>query len=279
MSESGNGPTEFDPAVLDALEQRMWGDVWAGTASDVAAEHGIELRRFGPIQATTIAGLPETGWLNQVLGATAPGGVEQGHLEAATAWVASLGVAHYVPVTPALETTGEVERWLQRRGYERGYGWMKFIRDTSPPESPSPAEVEIVELAAGEGGAFGSIIAAGFGLPAWGGSLFVALPALPHWRCYLAALDGEPCATAAMIVDEGIAELGFAATLESVRGRGCQRALLNRRIVDAAADGCHTLLVETGERAPDRPSASYRNILRAGFREAYLRPNWQRRRA
>jgi hypothetical protein len=34
--------------------------------------------------------------------------------------------------------------------------------------------------------------------------------------------------------------------------------------------------VETGERVPDRPSASYRNILKAGFEEAYLRPNWQR---
>ena len=30
----------------------------------------------------------------------------------------------------------------------------------------------------------------------------------------------------------------------------------------------------TGERAADRPSAaSYRNILRLGFREAYVRPN------
>ncbi len=279
MSESGSEPAAIDPAVLDALEQRMWGDVWAGTPADIAAEHAVELRRFGPVQATTIADLPETGWLNLVLGATAPGAVEQGHLEAATAWVASLGVAHYVPVTPALEAAGEAERWLQRHGYERGYGWMKFVRDTSPPVSPSPAEVEIVELAAGEGAAFGSIVAAGFGLPAWAASLFVGLPALPHWRCYLAALDGEPCATAAMIVDGGVAELGFAATLEAARGRGCQGALLNRRIVDAPAAGCRTLLVETGERAPDRPSSSYRNILRAGFREAYLRPNWQRRRA
>jgi len=51
---------------------------------------------------------------------------------------------------------------------------------------------------------------------------------------------------------------------------------LRRRILDAAAAGCHTLFVETGERVPDRPSGSYRNILRAGFREAYLRPNWRR---
>ncbi len=77
-----------------------------------------------------------------------------------------------------------------------------------------------------------------------------------------------------MVIDGGVAELGMAATLEPARGRGCQTALLRRRIVDAAEAGCHTLFVETGERVPDRPSTSYRNILRAGFEEAYLRPNW-----
>ena len=79
-----------------------------------------------------------------------------------------------------------------------------------------------------------------------------------------------------MQIDAGIAELGIGATLEPARGRGCQLALLRRRILDAAEAGCHTLFVETGERVPDRPSASYRNILRAGFEEAYLRPNWTR---
>jgi GNAT superfamily N-acetyltransferase len=81
-----------------------------------------------------------------------------------------------------------------------------------------------------------------------------------------------------MLIEDGIAELGIGATLEEARGRGCQTALLHRRISDAAAAGCHTLLVETGERVPDRPAASYRNILKAGFEEAYLRPNWQRQR-
>ena len=33
------------------------------------------------------------------------------------------------------------------------------------------------------------------------------------------------------------------------------------------------LVTETGERVVGRPSNSYRNILRAGFRPAYVRPN------
>ena len=77
-----------------------------------------------------------------------------------------------------------------------------------------------------------------------------------------------------MLIDGDVAEFGIAATLEPARGRGAQLALLHRRIADAGAAGCETLFVETGERVPNRPSASYRNILRAGFEEAYLRPNW-----
>jgi hypothetical protein len=33
-------------------------------------------------------------------------------------------------------------------------------------------------------------------------------------------------------------------------------------------------VTETGERVPDKPSDSYRNILRAGFHERYLRQNY-----
>jgi hypothetical protein len=79
-----------------------------------------------------------------------------------------------------------------------------------------------------------------------------------------------------MLVGDGTAEFGLAATREAARGRGCQLGLLRRRIADAGAAGCRTLFVETGERTAGRPSGSYRNILRAGFEEAYLRPNWQR---
>jgi GNAT superfamily N-acetyltransferase len=102
------------------------------------------------------------------------------------------------------------------------------------------------------------------------------VPVKPGTAEASAAIDGEPQACAAMLIHKGVAEFGIAATLESARGRGCQTSLLHRRIEDARAAGCHTLFVQTGERTANRPSASYRNILRAGFKEAYLRPNWQR---
>jgi hypothetical protein len=270
---------ELDRESIDALEQRLWGEIWKSAVPEVAAERGIETRRFGPVQVTLAAGLPDAAWLNLVLGAAAPGAVEDGDLAEALEWADSVGVSHYVPVTPGLDGSEAAERWLGERGYGRGYGWMKFARDAAAPELPEPDGVEIAELGRGQGEEFGEMVAEGFGLPAWAGSLFHGLPGTDGWHCYLAEVDGRPAATGAMLVGDGTAEFGLAATREAARGRGCQLGLLRRRIADAGAAGCRTLFVETGERTAGRPSGSYRNILRAGFEEAYLRPNWQRVRA
>jgi GNAT superfamily N-acetyltransferase len=276
MAEQANG-VAYDPKALDETERRFWRECWESVPVDVANKHGIELRNFGPIQASVIADLPEVRMLNLVLGATEPGTVEGGHLADALDWTESLGVDCYVPVKPGTAEASAAESQLTALGYEPGYAWMKFVRDPSPSDLQEPEGVEVVELAAGEGEPLGRIAAEGFNLPPWAAILFSDLPGREGWRCYAAEIEGEPQACAVMLIHNGVAEFGIAATLETARGRGCQTALLHRRIEDARAAGCHTLFVETGERTTDRPSASYRNILRAGFKEAYLRPNWKRR--
>jgi GNAT superfamily N-acetyltransferase len=275
MDESDTG-VAFDHAALDAAERRFWRDIWESMPPDRATEHGVTAMGFGPILAMAVVDLPEVPMLNLVLGATEPGAVEAGHLAAAIEWVESHGVSYYVPIAPGVGAASTAEDWLKQAGFERGYGWMKFVRGVTRPELDAPSGIEVVELTAGEGDDFARIVATGFGLPPWAADMFRDLPGREGWRCYTAVVDGTPQASAAMLTDGGIAEFGLAATLAPARGRGCQTALLRRRILDAAADGCHLLFVETGEQLPDRPSASYRNILRAGFAEAYLRPNWQR---
>lgn len=266
--------TSYDSAALDRAERRFWREVWESVPAEVAREHGIELRDFGPIQASIAAALPQVGMLNLLLGAAEDPGAAD--LAAAAGWAEERGVAPYVPVTPGLPGSEAVEDWLRENGFEPAYAWMKFVRDPHPPRFPSPTGVEVIELTEADREPFGTIAAIGFGLPAWGAEFFAHLPGRDGWRCYVAKIDDEAQGCAAMLIEDGIAEFGVAATLEAARGRGCQTALLRRRIDDAAAAGCHTLFVETGERLPDRPSASYRNILKAGFEEAYLRPNWRR---
>lgn len=270
------GGVPYETSVLDQGERLFWGDIWTAVPVETAAEKGVERRRFGPVEALVARALPGVGMMNLVLGATEPGAIAGGHLAAAVEWSHAQGVEHYVPVTPGQTDTEAAERWLAANGFGPGYGWMKFVRDPHPPRFAAPSGVEVVELSDPAAAPFGMIVATGFGLPAWAAAFFADLPGREHWRCYAARIDGEAQACAAMRIHAGVAEFGLAATLEPARGRGCQLALLHRRILDAAAAGCRTLLVETGERVPDRPSASYRNILRAGFEAAYLRPNWTR---
>ncbi|HEY2717910.1 MAG TPA: hypothetical protein VGI73_16990 [Solirubrobacterales bacterium] len=264
----------YDPQAIDAIEARFCRDAWKAVQPEAATEHGIELASFGPVQARIVRELPGVQMANMIIGATVPGAVAEGRLEAAIAWARERGGDPYVALTPGLGGDTEAEAFLRSAGFAPGYGWMKFVRDTHPPRFSVPDDVEIVELGAAGEEPFAAIVAAGFGLPAWAAELFAQLPGRRGWHCYVAKVDGSAQAAGAMFLDAGIAELGMTATLEPARGRGCQLALLRRRILDAGAAGCELVFVETGERVPERPSSSYRNILRAGFEEAFLCPNW-----
>jgi len=186
------------------------------------------------------------------------------------------GVTFYVAVAPDARPA-ELPRWLEERGLEPGWGWMTFTRGVDPVER-RPTELTLREVASDEDAAeFGSIVRIGYGLPD-GTEPVIARASAAGWRCWL-ALDGdEPASAAAMYVAEGAAYLGFAATLPEHRGKGAQNALLAERIEQAAAEGCDSVLTETGERRDHLPSNSYRNILRAGFREAGVTANWLGRR-
>jgi GNAT superfamily N-acetyltransferase len=168
----------------------------------------------------------------------------------------------------------ELPDWLRSRGLEPGWGWMWFRRGVEPlPEPETP--LRLVEVGAAEAEDFGRIVATGYGLPDAAAAWAAQAPEA-GWDCWV-ALDGdEPAAAAAMFVAEGVAYLGFAATLAEHRGKGGQSALLARRIRHARESGCDVVVTETGELREGLPSSSYRNILRAGFQEVAVRANWLR---
>ena len=184
------------------------------------------------------------------------------------------GTTAYVAVAPGPHAA-DLRSLLAGRGYEPGWGWMQFTRGVEPSAAPATG-LEVVEVAdAATADAAARVIADAYGLPPAVVPWFAALPA-SGWTL-VAALDGATVAgAAALFAADRAAYLGFAGTAVAHRGRGAQGALLAERIRRAAALGCDLVVTETGERLPDRPSASYRNILRAGFSEAYVVENWRR---
>jgi GNAT superfamily N-acetyltransferase len=105
-----------------------------------------------------------------------------------------------------------------------------------------------------------------------------SLPIKANWRCYTAVLSPEDAiaSTGSMLIDEGVAQLGLDATQEEYRGRGANKALLRRRLADAAEAGCHTVFAALGECEAEQFDAAAHNLLCAGFIEAYRSHNWQR---
>ena len=164
---------------------------------------------------------------------------------------------------------------LPPRGFTPGYAWMKFQRrcDAMPPHE---TDLAVRTLQAADSAVFANVVGECFGLPALAREWLCVLPGRPRWTC-VGAFDGnDAVAVGAAYLDGDVAWLGFGATLPLHRQRGAQNALLALRIDEAAGLGARLAVTETGERLPDKPSGSYRNILRAGFEETYLRRHWLR---
>jgi len=96
----------------------------------------------------------------------------------------------------------------------------------------------------------------------------------PGFSHYLAFVGDRPVATGVVYINGNAAWMGWAGTLTHFRRRGAQTALIAARIKRAAELGARWIVCATMEPKPRRPSGSYRNLLKSGFREAYLRPIW-----
>lgn len=270
----------YDSELLERVAQRFRRDMWDSVVPEAISESGVEVERFGPVQATAFGDLPEAHLLQQIQGAAEPGAVEGGHLAAAIEWMRAREVDYRIPVAAGRPGAPEAEGWLGQRGYERGAGWVKMVRDGSPPDFYVDRGITLYRLGEdeAEGEGLSTIAAEALELPLVAGTLFFSLPQRNGWHCYTAALgpDEVPVATGSMLIADGVAQLGAGTTLEEARGHGCNAALLHQRLLDAHRAGCHTVFVEVGECDLASWSAITRNLRRAGFEEAYEGRNWQR---
>lgn len=96
----------------------------------------------------------------------------------------------------------------------------------------------------------------------------------PGWKHYLARDNGKAIAAASLFTCGKFASLAIGGTIPEARGKGAQSLLIAQRLNDAIETGCEYAVVETSEDLPDKPSQSYRNIIKAGFETAYFRPNY-----
>ncbi len=159
----------------------------------------------------------------------------------------------------------DVSRVLAQHGlYQGAFHQMLYgVPTTDVP--PILAYITIKEVMHADATAFGQVYEQIGG----DGIAVRVLIGQPEFRCYLAYVDGEAAALAVLHVAHGVGSMANARTVPAFRRRGCQTALLYRRIADAAAMGCDLLVSQCSPG-----SESQRNQLRVGFHIAGSKAWW-----
>lgn len=273
---AAEGSLPYDAVALDEAEKRFWRGLWDTAVEDAVVDLGIDMVRFGPVEAAVVEEEPEEPALNFVLGAAAPGAVENGYLPAAVQWMDRHDVDYRVPLAPGLPELAAAEEWLERHRYRLVDGPAKLLRDGSPPRFSAPSRIDIYERTdPWEDEGFGDPLAESLGFADWAATFFLDLPGTDGWHCYCAVDRDEPLAYVAMHIHDGVAVLALASRLVGVRDGLGQRAVLHRCITEAAAAGCVTMAV--AEAGCEPAVADRRSLVWAGFKDTVRTFSWQPR--
>jgi hypothetical protein len=91
----------------------------------------------------------------------------------------------------------------------------------------------------------------------------------PNFLNYMLSVDGSPAAMGSLFLNGQEGYIANDYTFESFRGRGCQLALLGRRLSDAVKLGVKTVYTDV-----EFGSVSHGNMEKVGFKTAYLNTFW-----
>lgn len=267
---------QCDTATIQQVQCRFRRDLWRVAPTDAVIETAVEMQAFGPLLASVFGSFPDEPRLQLIQGAAEPGAVEEGHLAAAVEWMEEREVDYLVPVAAERPGTRQAEEWLNWHNYEQSSVVRQYARSAEQPPASEARGVEVLELYPEEGEGMDEIAATALGFPVIVGVvLFNGLPNLEDWHCYVALIDGVPAACGSMLIADGVAVLGVDGTRPLARDLGCNKALLCRRLQDAARAGCHTVLASGPEAATVGSSETVRNLLSMGFVEISRSVNWR----
>ncbi len=162
--------------------------------------------------------------------------------------------------------------WVELPDGQEPAGWDRlepvWVLAGPPAELPAAG---VREVGVDEAGLFAATFCDGNEAPPFARPHVARWADQPGWRLYVAELDGAPAAAGVLVIDDGLGCLAAASTLPAFRGRGCQTALIRRRLSDAAAAGCREVCALTAN------PASRRNLERCGLALAYTKTAWRKR--
>jgi ribosomal protein S18 acetylase RimI-like enzyme len=240
---------------------------------DLPGNHcGVEVRCFGDhVVATAASGVPDIDWMQHVAGLE-PG--DEPVVPEIAAWYRQNGIRPRFEIAPAADFAALAGALAGVGARQTGFIDALWTRAEAPPDRvATDVDIRVAEPDSDDAALFARVLLGGHGVPDDASTEHFAAVALwasePGWRCYLASDAGRPLGAAALAVDDGIGYLASASTLPAGRRRGCQQALIRRRLRDASAAGCEL----TASLATPR-TTSHRNLERAGLGVACTKVFW-----
>ncbi len=262
--------------LTDGVELLGTEDLYGAQRREIVARAGVHVSRLGSSLVAALSNVP-SGVYSRVIGLGLDGPVTAESAGAAVERLRESGATRaFVHVSPyATSATGEeVSALLEARGLTRHpRSWVRFVREAgAAPEARS--DFVIRKARPEEALRVDEIVRTAFELPEAARGLYAAVVDRPRWHVFVAEDRATLVGAAALFVEGDVGWCAFGCVLEEARRRGGQSALLAARIDLARALGCRVLFSETGEAVPGDPQHSYKNLLKSGFREAFVRPNY-----
>lgn len=259
---------------VEAIERAAMEDMLA--AAPPVLRQALAIRRESVDGAlVSIAGaLPASAIVvNRTIGLGLDAPASRDTVERIAALYGEAGVTRYFVHVHPEARPGDLAHWLLGAGLEPARAWVKFTRGReAPPEAGT--DLTVREAGPQDALAFGRIAGAAFDLGAEAAPWPGALIGRPGWHLYMTFDGARAAGTGALFVRDGIGWCDWGATAPAFRRRGSQSALLRHRILRALDLGCRMVVTATGEAVEGDPQHSYKNIVRMGFRPAYVRENY-----
>jgi hypothetical protein len=235
---------------------------------------GAATASFGRTTATRLAALPGHLAYNKARGFNLE---DLDHLSGICAFFDDAGVEPRIEVWSG-DASAALSRHLTEAGFHAAAVNVTLHRRRGPSASetgPDSSGIAVREVVTGsdDEAVYLDTLLHGYGLHTRPGSFQQTMMTIEHrgsnLRRYLASVEGRPAAAAAVYTAPTGTYLAGAATVATMRNRGCQGALIRRRLRDAAAVA-NPVVVTTAVGSP-----SQANLERHGFRVAHTRTLWQ----
>ena len=257
----------------EVVEREAWAELYRRAPAPVRGELGLRVEEQGGVTFLSASGVDHL-LLNRAIGLGSAGALDQEAADAAVRYYESRSIDRYWIHLGGQHRRAALPRFLRTRGvvpYPRS--WMKFARRAAPVP-PAECSLLIRPARPRDVARIAEIAAPSFDMPSRAGAVFPSAIGAPGWHYFVAEDQGRVVAASALYARNRNALLVFAATDPEARRKGCQRALMAARLRQAQRLGCDYAFTETGVPVEGKPDSSYRNMLRAGFDELYVRDNF-----